>query len=385
MKFSKRKNKDTVSVQTAGGLRCSHPFSELSSYYPFSQCEMKLYDSLKEAIPVIDAAIKKTVRLVGGFKVVCDNAYAERALDEFLKNVKVNGSGMGIDTFLSCFMEQLLTYGTAVGETVLSRDGTVKALYNASLDDIELRIGNDPLDVKIYRRDIGGSVPVSTQELVSVCTLSPKAGELYGTSILKGLPFVSGILLKIFNTIGTNWERVGNVRFAVTYKPTDSSDRALSRERAQQIASEWSKAMHDSTASDFISVGDVNIKVIGADNQILDSQVPVRQMLEQIVSKLSIPPFLLGLQWSSTERMASQQADILTSELEYYRRLLEPTIRKICAIFLRISGYDCNAEIVWDNINLQDETELATARLNNAKAEETEIANQKVREAELNG
>ena len=108
-------------------------------------------------------------------------------------------------------------------------------------------------------------------------------------------------------------------------------------------------------------------------------------MLEQIVSKLSIPPFLLGLQWSSTERMASQQADILTSELEYYRRLLEPTIRKICAIFLRISGYDCNAEIVWDNINLQDETELATARLNNAKAEETEIANQKVREAELNG
>ena len=122
MKFSKRENKDTVSVQTAGGLRCSHPFSELSSYYPFSQCEMKLYDSLKEAIPVIDAAIKKTVRLVGGFKVVCDNAYAERALDEFLKNVKVNGTGMGIDTFLSCFMEQLLTYGTAVGETVLSRE-----------------------------------------------------------------------------------------------------------------------------------------------------------------------------------------------------------------------------------------------------------------------
>lgn len=379
MKFFKRKESSSISVQTASSMSSSHPFYELTSYSPFTRCEMKLYDSLKEAIPVIDAAIKKIIRLVGGFKVSCENEYAEYALNEFLKKVKVNGTGMGIDVFLSCFLEQLLTYGTAVGETVLSADGRVEALYNANLEDIELKLGNSPLDIRIYRREIGDIVPVSAQGLISVCTLSPKAGEIYGTSILKGLPFVSGILLKIFNTIGTNWERVGNVRFAVTYKPTDTSDRAFSRERAQQIATEWSKAMHDGATSDFVSVGDVSIKVIGADNQILDSEIPVRQMLEQIVSKLSIPPFLLGLQWSSTERMASQQADILTSELEYYRRLLEPTIRKICMIFLRTSGYDCKPEIVWDNINLQDETELATARLNNAKAEQAEIANEKAR------
>ena len=45
---------------------------------------------------------------------------------------------------------------------------------------------------------------------------------------------------------------------------------------------------------------------------------------------MGIPPFLLGLTWSSTERMSSQQADILTSELEAYRRLLNPVIEKIC-------------------------------------------------------
>ena len=59
----------------------------------------------------------------------------------------------------------------------------------------------------------------------------------------------------------------------------------------------------------------MGIKVIGADNQVLDSQVPVRQMLEQIVAKLGVPPFLLGLSWSTTERMSAQQADLLTSEL----------------------------------------------------------------------
>lgn len=379
MRFFKRRN-NGVTVQTASGINSSHPFYDLNSYSPFSRCEMRLYDSLKEAIPVIDAAIKKTVRLVGGFKVSCEDKRAEYALDEFLKNVKVNGTGVGIDVFLSCFLEQLLTYGTAIGEIVISNDGSgVEALYNASLEAVELKAENNPLNVNVYRREIGRIVPVSAKELISICTLSPKPGKVYGTSILKGLPFVSGILLKIFNTIGTNWERVGNVRFAVTYKPTDSSDRAFSRERAEQIASEWSKAMHDNKTSDFVSVGDVSIKVIGADNQVLNSEIPVRQMLEQIVSKLSIPPFLLGLQWSSTERMASQQADILTSELEYYRRLLEPTIKKVCTLFLRICGYDCKPEIVWDNINLQDETELASARLNNAKAEATELENERIK------
>lgn len=385
MKLFKRKENFSP-VQTASGIRNIHPFSDLSSYSPFTSCEFRLYDSLKEAIPVIDAAIKKIVRLVGGFKVVCDNEKAQYMISEFLKSVNVNGTGIGIDAFISCFLEQLLTYGTAVGEVVLSKACEVSALYNASLDDIILKRENNPLNIKIYRKEIDGNIPIDAGELISICTLSPKPGSVYGTSILKGLPFISGILLTIFNTVGVNWERVGNVRFAVSYKPTDSNDRAFAKERTEQIANAWSETMRDGKASDFISVGDVSIKVIGADNQILDSEIPVRQLLEQIVSKLSIPPFLLGLQWSSTERMASQQADILTSELEYYRRLLEPTIRKICRIYLRSVGFDCGFTIDWDNINLQDETELAQARLNNANAEAVEIQNIKARnEVKMNG
>ena len=94
------------------------------------------------------------------------------------------------------------------------------------------------------------------------------------------------------------------------------------------MAQEWQRAMRSSQVSDFVAVGDVSIQAIGADNQILDSEVPVRQMLEQIVAKLGVPPFLLGLSWSSTERMSSQQADMLTSELDAYRRVLTPVIRK---------------------------------------------------------
>ena len=130
-----------------------------------------------------------------------------------------------------------------------------------------------------------------------------------------------------------------------------------------------------SRTCDFVSVGDVDIKVIGADNQVLDSEIPVRQLLEQITAKLGVPPFLLGLSWSSTERMSAQQADILTSEIDFYRRTLEPAIMRICAVWQRLSGFDGEMEIEWDNVSLQDETELALARLRNAQAQALETEN----------
>ena len=126
------------------------------------------------------------------------------------------------------------------------------------------------------------------------------------------------------------------------------------------------------TPSDFITIGDVSIKVIGADNPIMDSQVPVRQMLEQIVSKLSIPPFLLGLNWSTTETMSTQQAEILSSELESYRRLLNPVIKKICDTFLMIKGIQTEYKIIWNIIDLKDQLQIANTRLTNARALEIE-------------
>ena len=144
---------------------------------------------------------------------------------------------------------------------------------------------------------------------------------------------------------------------------------AYAKERATQIASEWSNAMSGNGVKDFVAVGDVQIKVIGADGQILDSEIPVRQMLEQIIAKLSVPPFMLGISWSTTERMSSQQADALTTELTAYRRILTPVIEKICSLFLRFCGNSDGAEVIWDEITLQDAVEQARADLYRAQAQ----------------
>lgn len=380
MRLFKKKaaDKNICAVQTAESRYRRHPFGVLSDYS--ADCvQYRLFETLRESVPLIDGALDKIVRLTGDFDVKCKSRVAQSALRQFLKNVKVGANGRGIACFINSYLNQLLTYGTAVGEIVPYSDKSgIAALYNASLDSVELKCGDSPLDLLICSRSgVGEAVPVKNPSLILHTALNPALGKAYGRSILRGLPFVSDILLKIFNAIGENWERVGNIRFAVSC----SSDGANAKERAQQIARQWSLAMSDKEQTrDFVSVGDVSIKVIGADNQILDSEVPVRQLLEQIVAKLSVPPFLLGLSWSSTERMASQQCDILTSELEWYRTLITPVIDKICRTFLRMSGFEDSVEIEWSNINLQDETELAQARLWRAQALEIE---QRIKEGEV--
>lgn len=360
-----RKSRAACAVQTSGQAL---PFDAVRRYVPLDAAQLQLYTQLRQAVPIIDAALDKIVRLVGKFRIACADRETEAPLNAFLETVQAGPAGCGVLSFIQAYLDQLLTYGNAVGEMVV-QDGQLAALYNASLTDVELRAAT-PLELEVRRRTAGGSEPVPWPDLVLVSARSPAPGSPRGRSILEGLPFVSDILVQIFHTIGVNWERCGNVRFAVTCKP-DANGRAFAQAYAQQMADEWGRAMRPGCTNDFVAVGDVEIKAIGADNQILDSEVPVRQMLEQIVAKLGLPPFLLGLSWSSTERMSSQQADVLTSELEAYRRLLNPVIAKICRTWMRLNGRGGGFTIDWNDITLQDTTDLATAALNRARADYT--------------
>lgn len=347
-----------LAVQT--GLPPVQPFSGVT--------ERRLYEQLRANVPVIDSAIGKIRRLIGSFTVVCAQQNAQEKLNRFLSGVQVNAAQQGIDAFIGNYFEQLLTYGNAVGEIVPDENG-IAALYNASLDDVEIE-EPAPLVARVSRKMPDGKlIPCPFPELILLSALNPQPGSVRGVSLLRGLPFVSEILLKIYRTTGINWERMGNVRFAVTCKDDNP---AFAGERARRMAEQWKQAMREGPVSDFVAVGDVSIKAIGADNQILDSEVPVRQMLEQMIAKLGVPPFLMGLSWSSTERMSSQQADILTSELEAYRRLLEPVILRIASLWLTMEGYDSVCSVEWNNITLQDEVDHANARLMNARAEEIE-------------
>lgn len=375
--MSIRKKKQTtasVAVQTAARQSEIPPFTWSESG---ASCRAALYTSLRDSVPILDAAVGKLIRLSVGFDAHCKDAAADSALQRFLQQVPLAGCGCGVHAFLSAYLEQLLTCGTAVGE-ILLQNGRVAGLYNAPLENVELHRAADGVRAEIWA---GSPVrrPVPYPDLVLVSALRPAPGALYGTSLLQGLPFVASILMRIFHATGQNWERLGNVRFAVTYKPqNDAADKTYAKERAMLVAKEWSETMRSgATVRDFVTVGDVSIRVIGADAPIPDSQVPVRQMLEQMLAKTGLPPFLLGLSWSSTERMSAQQADLLTSELESYRSILQPVLQRILETFLRLEGFADTPQIIWNDITLQDEVELSRARLYDAQAQALQAKSKK--------
>ncbi len=352
----------------------NHPFGPFSAI-GLTSAQTALYEKLREGIPVIDAAILKIVRLTGGFSVMVGDKPCP-PLEDFLQRIP-SSCGTGMDAFVAAYLDCLLTYGNAVAEMVVDTDTTdLIGLYLANPSDVAVEPTADTLGVTVYCKDGMTQTAVANQHLVLFTPLNPKVGNCYGDSVLSGLPFVSDILLKIYHSMGQNFERVGNVRYAITYKPgNDVLDRSLARERAEQIASQWAagmEAVSRGQIQDFIAVGDVDIKVIGADNPILQSEIPARQMLEQIVAKLGVPPFLLGLNWSTTERMSKQQTDILITEINYYRRLLTPMIQTICETFLVSRGIYQKPTVAWHTINLQDEVESAQARYYHAKADQLE-------------
>ena len=420
MKVPWQKERSTggeTAVQLRSGGRST--FGRLESYVPLLDGETALYREVREAVPVVDAAICKLIRLTGGVRVACGNERAEQGLQRFLCEVLVGRGQRGINAFLDCYLDSLLTCGRAVGEIVPDAEGReIAAVLCADVSQVEVREGDNPLEFCLCGVDGGGRsvpleyqdlllftplnpeiehpygvsmlrsmpyltglrlighrkahiaaavLPLEYQDLLLFTPLNPEAGHPYGVSMLRSMPYLTGLLLKIYDAMGKNWDRCGNVRFAVTYKPQDGElDRGAAQERAEQIAEEWSRAMQEGrngSVRDFVSVGDVSIKAIGADNQILDSETPVRQILEQLVAKTGLPPFMLGLSWSSTERMSAQQADMLTSEITALRRTLEPVIERVCTLWLRMHGYGCRAVVDWEDINLQDEVEEAKAAL----------------------
>lgn len=144
MKWRKQKEALAVPVvQIRNGSH--HPFGMLGDYVPLRNGEVRLYRAVREAVPVVDAAIYKLIRMSGGVTVSCGSRRAEAALAEFLRTVPVGRGQFGINAFLDCYLDSLLTCGQAVGEIVpAAGNREIAALLCGRVEDIEVRGGESP-------------------------------------------------------------------------------------------------------------------------------------------------------------------------------------------------------------------------------------------------
>ena len=200
----------------------THPFGMLGGYTALGGGEAALYRTIRQAVPVLDAAVGKLVRLTGGFTAVCADKQAQRRLRECLRTVPVGRGQYGIECFLSAYLDSLLTYGRTIGEMVLS-GGELAAVCWGDVTRIHVCEGENPLDFSLGVYESGKFKALPYPALLLFSTWNPEPENPYGVSLFRSMPFLTDVLLKIYNTIGVNWERAGNVRYSVVYRPKDGA------------------------------------------------------------------------------------------------------------------------------------------------------------------
>ena len=176
--------------------------------------EKELYDRLRETVPIIDAAISKIVRLTGGYRIQCRDERWQELMDSFSGEIPVGLTGRSIQSFTDMFLESMLTYGNAAAEMLIDEDTfSLVGLYCGDPSKIAVFPGETP-DSPVYCRKLanGRFERIESPQRILFAALDPPAGKTMGISVLRGLPALSCILMKIYRCIGQNYERAGNVR-----------------------------------------------------------------------------------------------------------------------------------------------------------------------------
>ena len=115
MNFWKRRGDEAATARTVQLRdRERHPYAGLRSFTPQRGGELRLYQAVREAVPVVDAAVCKLIRLSGGALVFCEDPETEKRLRDFLERVPAGRGQYGINAFLEQYLESLLICGGGV-------------------------------------------------------------------------------------------------------------------------------------------------------------------------------------------------------------------------------------------------------------------------------
>lgn len=351
--------------------------SAFANYVPLT-VDFGVYDAIREGIPFVDAAIRKLARKCGGFGVGSDNEGAAEQANEWLQSVRCFGVCSGFETFSFSYISGLLQYGHNAAEVVLSQSGRdIYQLVTAS--PYKLRLIGVQGETLLGEANAAGQVtPYARQDLFGYSAMNVEKDNPHGVSILRSLPFTTNIAMVMQNSLRQRWMRSGAPAFLLLDKlnPGIPIDDATAGKRQEKLASEWNTAMKKRWDQDGITdfaistQGDFSVNPIETAAG-FDFPADLRAMEEQIVSAVELAPFMLGLQWSTTERLSQQQADEIVTFIERVRGEVEPAYMRILDWWARTNGISAPLYPVWEPVSLQDRVETANAEKVAAEAQRT--------------
>jgi len=372
------------------------------------------YESLREAIAPLDGAINRLVTLDGIIGVEGSNDRVVQLIErELLPNIPVNDMECGLQAFYAGQGNEVYEQGFAIGEMVMdARRGreliglrtadSKGVVFVRDPDTLQLqtwyrppapkrgtrRDGSDQVETVLRNNGMAAGTSYLTQAnylqltdaaLIYV-SLNPEADKPYGVSLFRSMEFVAQILLKMQNATGQVWDRFGDPPMQLVYKTKNKALKAGDLEKRRNVLatmlSQVMAAKRGGNSSDFVQAiaadDEIEIKVIGAEGKVLSMEVPARHMMEQILAKAGLPAWMLGMQWSTAERMADQQSEMVLQEsrTRFVRR--KAGLRRIVETWLRGRGVAWKPgdwDVVQTLPRLQDAMKEAQARFLNAQAD----------------
>lgn len=364
-----------------------------------------LYEALREAIPILDGAIAAMVTLDGIIRVEGDNDKLVAEIEDWMTNVPVNDAEKGLQALYESQGNERYEQGFGIAEWTTDRRGRdivglrvadSKGVYfrrdgsglqvfyrppgkqqtrqNAT-DNIErlLRNGLCETTVDVGTLQSWGYTQLDRKRLLYTVN-APDADNPYGTSVLRSLEFTGQSLLVIQNALQRVWARWGDPPLLAIYHVANkaiANNTTELNKRRDEIAKHLKAMMDEKGRGNSVDLvqaigkdDDIKIEIVGANGVALEIEAPARHLLEQIVAKVGLPAWMLGLQFSTSERLAEQQSGMALqgSKTRFVRRA--PDLHHLVATMLRMRGRTWKPgdwKLTQELPNIQDQVKAAQA------------------------
>lgn len=362
-------------------------YTQFFQNYVPRKVDPNFYEFLREGIPIFDAAINRLVSLDGHIVVKGHNEKLVEEIKDWIYNVPVNDIQMGLQAYHQNLTAEAHEQGFALGEFVTDSGRT---------DIVGLRVGDSkfikfkriPTGLEIYQRADGDpDYRLLNQTNLQYFSINNENQNPYGTALARSCEFVAKILVTMDNSLMNLWERFGDPSYSIIYKTSkrDGVDLEARRKKMSDEFEAATRVKRMGKSADFIRAidkdSDIEISVIGAQGQIMDFEVPARHVLEQIVAKTGLPPWMLGLHWSTTERLSNAEAEMLLADVSTRQAAKMPLFHNLVKNLLLLRGRTWKKGdwwLEWEQVNLHDIEAQARARFMNTQADmyQVQIAQQ---------
>lgn len=391
------------------------PWADVFGTWEPRNVNAALLEALREAIPTLDGAIDAYVMLDGIVTVEAESDRLQRQIEDFTDNVKVGDKLHGLQAYANLCGNELYEQGFATSEYVLAPDmrdvielrvsdsKNILFLRNPETHELEtwrraprrpVRRQDGLTEVDNILRDAyGGNAEYSAlvQKLEGVGYkkldesrllydgLNNEAENPYGTSLLRSLPFVAQTLVRMNVALQQSWSRFGDPMFHIDYHTGNHRITSEQLEQRRKKIGDDFGAMLDAkrhgNSADFVTAtgkdDTISVTIVGGEQTVLEVEQPARHVLEQIVSKLNVPSWLLGFHWSTAERLAEKQSQLLLQAAKTRWKLRKGNYIRIVTAALRARGVTWRPgdwDLVQDLPNISNMLAEAQANFLNTQA-----------------